>query len=284
MNERFLDWSLDRYRLSDLFTSAAQALSVEQLLVMHGSYNLLVDKLRLNQALAKTGFCSRRKADELIAAGRVSVNGEITRDFSVAIDPNRDILAVDKRPVSFKNATYILLNKPPGVVTTRSDEQGRKTVMDLLPDNLRHLRPAGRLDMYSEGLLILTNDGDFAQKLTHPSHHLPKLYRVTVKGFLKNADVKQIRKGVTLEDGPTLPAQARILERNKSYSEVELTIREGRNRQIRRMFEHLGYTVSRLARLAIGRLQLGQVPSGTWRFLTSSEVTHLLCDSSQKSK
>lgn len=234
------------------------------------------ETLRLNQAIAQTGFCSRRKADELISAGRVSVNGEPMTNFGHPIDPRRDTLAVDGKPLGFKNFTYVALNKPPGIVTTTSDEQGRRTVVDLLPNNLRHLKPVGRLDMYSEGLLILTNDGDLAQRLAHPSQHLPKLYHVKLRGNITEKELRLLSKGVPLDDGLTLPADVQIVERNKTYCEVEIILIEGRNRQIRRMFSYLGYPVVRLVRLAIGGLQLGQIAPGTWRYLTSQEVSELL--------
>jgi 23S rRNA pseudouridine2605 synthase len=235
--------------------------------------------LRLNQAIAQTGLCSRRKADELIAAGKVRVNGTVCTDFSRDVDPERDLLEADGKRLSFKANTYIVLNKPPGVVTTMSDEQQRETVIDLLPKKLQHLKPVGRLDMYSEGMLILTNDGDFALKLTHPRHHLPKLYSVRVRGSLTDKHARMLAEGIRLEDGKTLPAKVRIAERNKSYTDVELTLVEGRNRQIRRMFAYLGYTVLRLVRLAIGGLQLGHVAPGSWRYLTSQEVADLLTQS-----
>lgn len=231
--------------------------------------------LRLNQALAKTGFCSRRQADELIAAGRVSVNDAVTRDFSVAINPEKDKLCVDGKPLRIKQYVYVALHKPPGVVTTVKDEQGRKDVLQLLPAELQHLRPVGRLDMQSEGLLLLTNDGDLTQKLTHPVHNMAKLYRVTVKGAITEKALADLAAGVELHDGPTQPTTVKLLGRNKSYSELEITLREGRNRQVRRMCEHVGYPVSRLVRVAVGALQLGQMPPGTWRYLSNAEVKRL---------
>jgi 23S rRNA pseudouridine2605 synthase len=228
--------------------------------------------LRLNQALAKTGFCSRRQADELIAAGRVSLNGAVTRDFSVTVDPQKDRLAVDGKLLAVRPYLYIAMHKPEGVVTTAADEKGRTDVLTLLPAELQHLRPVGRLDMYSEGLLILTNDGDLTQKLTHPMHHMPKLYRVTVKGRVSDKALTELADGVELTDGPTRPAEVTLVDRNKSYSELEITLYEGRNRQVRRMCEHVGYPVSRLVRVALGGLQLGQMPPGTWRYLTDAEV------------
>jgi len=238
--------------------------------------------LRLNQAIAQTGLCSRRKADELIAAGKVRVNGEVVTDFSRDVDPERDKLEADGKRLSFKSFTYVALHKPAGVVTTTSDEQDRETVVDLLPKNLRHLKPVGRLDMYSEGLLILTNDGDFALKLTHPRHHLPKLYLIRIRGNLTDKQAKLLADGVPLEDGKTLPAKVQIVERNKTYTDVEVTLVEGRNRQLRRMFAYLGYPVVSLVRLAIGGLQLGHVAPGKWRHLTSQEVADLLIQSTDR--
>lgn len=228
--------------------------------------------MRLNQALAKTGICSRRQADELIAQGRVSINGSIVRDFSSQIDPDRDSLCLDGKMLVFKRNIYVMLNKPKGIVSTRSDESDRQTVLDLLPPSLRHLRPVGRLDMYSEGLLLLTNDGHLAQKVTHPIHHMSKTYLVEVEGEVSDRELKQLSSGISLEDGITQPAKVRLVGRNKTYSEFEIVLKEGRNRQIRRMCDHLGYRVTRLQRLSIGRLQLGDMSIGTWRYLTDVEV------------
>lgn len=228
--------------------------------------------MRLNQAIARTGYCARRKADELIAAGKVRVNGKLATDFSLQIDPGYDELIVEGNKLSFGHHIYVALNKPAGVVTTMSDQDGRTTVIDLLPPNLRSLRPVGRLDMYSEGLLILTNDGELAQRLTHPSMHLPKLYEIRVRGTVTDAHLRSMSKGIMLDDGMTLPAKVKLQSRNNSYSDFEISITEGRNRQIRRMCSHFGYAVVRLRRLGIGRLQLGLIPSGSWRYLTDDEV------------
>lgn len=228
--------------------------------------------MRLNQAIARTGYCSRRKADELIASGKVKVNGQIALDFSRQVDPNSDELVVEGKLLKFTHLMYVAMNKPPGVVTTMSDESGRETVLDLLPPKLRSLRPVGRLDMYSEGLLLLTNDGHFAQRLTHPSMHLPKLYEVEIRGCISDKHLQMMSSGLELEDGKTLPAKVKLITRNKSFSEFEISIREGRNRQIRRMCALLGYSVVRLRRLGIGMLRLGLIPSGAWRYLTDAEV------------
>jgi 23S rRNA pseudouridine2605 synthase len=235
----------------------------------------MVAALRLNQAIAKTGYCSRRDADKLIAEGRVSVNGELVRDFSRAVDPDHDELAIDGNPLNIHDFLYVAMYKPRGIVTTTSDEQGRTTVLDLLPVRLRHLRPVGRLDMHSEGLILITNDGDLTQKVTHPVHHLPKTYIVTVRGDLTNRDLKLMSRGILLDDGITLPANTRLINRDSTSTTFELTIREGRNRQIRRMCEQLGFNVSRLVRVSIGELQLGQMTPGSWRYLTSVELRQL---------
>jgi 23S rRNA pseudouridine2605 synthase len=228
--------------------------------------------MRLNQAISRTGYCSRRNADELIAAGKVKVNGKVVLDFSCQIDPDMDDLVVEGKKLQFSHLIYVAMNKPPGVVTTMSDESGRETVVDLLPGKLKSLKPVGRLDMYSEGLLILTNDGHFAQQLTHPSAHLHKTYEIEVRGTISDKHLQMMASGVELEDGWTLPAKVKLISRNKTYSEFEISIREGRNRQIRRMCSLLGYSVVRLRRLGIGMLRLGLIPTGSWRYLTDAEV------------
>ncbi len=230
---------------------------------------------RLNQAIAKSGFCSRRDADELIAAGRVSVNGAVVREYSAKVNPDLDEIAVDGRKLDIHHFVYIAVYKPRGLVTTLSDEKGRKSVMRLLPPGLQHLRPVGRLDMNSEGLLIFTNDGDLTQRITHPAHHLPKHYRVTVKGEIRDQHLHSMETGMKLADGPTQPAEVTMIDRDRSSSTFDMVISEGRNRQIRRMCEQLGYQVSRLVRLGIGRLQLGQMTPGSWRYLSVDEVRQL---------
>jgi 23S rRNA pseudouridine2605 synthase len=230
---------------------------------------------RLNQAIAKSGRCSRREADKLISAGRVSLNGRVVTDFGLTVDPKLDQLAIDGKPIKLKQFTYLVMYKPRGVVTTCGDQFGREDVLDLLPAKLRHLRPVGRLDMDSEGLLLFTNDGELTQKVTHPVHHQEKKYLVWVSGSIAESDLKHMAAGVVLSDGPTLPAKVRLLDRNQSESSFELTIREGRNRQIRRMCTQLGYRVTRLVRVGIGGLQLGQMAPGVWRYLDQDEIEKL---------
>jgi 23S rRNA pseudouridine2605 synthase len=233
---------------------------------------------RLNQAIAKSGMYSRRQADLLIEAGRVCVNGKTVTDFSTTVDPQTDTVSVDGKLLDIRPFVYVAMYKPRGLVTTCADEKGRRSVIDLLPGRLRHLRPVGRLDMNSEGLLIFTNDGDLTQRVAHPAHHLPKRYRVTVKGQIEDSHLKVLAGGMVLSDGPTQPARVVLIERTPAASTFEIVIREGRNRQIRRMCAQLGYQVSRLVRLAIGRLQLGEMRPGAWRYLTALEIRQLESD------
>ncbi|HEY9772183.1 MAG TPA: pseudouridine synthase [Planktothrix sp.] len=232
-------------------------------------------KYRLNRAIAATGYCSRRKADELIAQGRVKVNDKLTTDFSFEVDPDLDDLQVDGQNISVKKFEYILMYKPPGIVTTCEDEYGRRNVIDLLPVEVRHVRPVGRLDLDSEGLLILTNDGELAQGLAHPSNHVFKRYEVTVSGDITSAALARMASGIELEEGKTLPAKVRLIKKAGRNSRFEISIREGRNRQIRRMCAALGYPVVRLVRVAIGALQLRQLKPGEWRRLTAEELQSL---------
>lgn len=230
---------------------------------------------RLNRAIAATGFCSRRHADELISAGKVKVNGVIATDFNLSIDLTHDRLEVDGERLSAKTYEYIVVNKPRGIVTTCNDEMGRQSVLALLPEDLAHLKPVGRLDMDSEGLLLLTNDGNVAQNLSHPSKHVFKRYEALVQGAISDSALLQMAKGMRLDDGVTLPAEVKLMQRNADESIFEIAIHEGRNRQIRRMCAKLGYPIIRLVRVAIGGLQLGELEAGEWRHLTVHELKAL---------
>ncbi len=230
---------------------------------------------RLNRAIAATGFCSRRRADELIAAGKVQVNGNIVTDFNLAIDPAKDHLVVDGEKLTAKKLDYIALNKPRGIVTTCNDDMGRQSILELLPPKLTHLKPVGRLDMDSEGLIVLTNDGELAQALAHPSQHVFKRYEALVQGKITDTALRHLAKGMRLDDGFTLPAETSLINRTEDESIFEIAIREGRNRQIRRMCAKLGYPIIRLVRVAIGELQLGEMEPGEWRHLTVREVNAL---------
>ena len=231
---------------------------------------------RLQKILASRGICSRRKAEELLSAGRVSVNG-IVADLGQSADPDADEILLDGKPLpSASEYVYILLNKPRGFVTTLSDEKGRKNAAQLVADCGVRVYPVGRLDMDSEGLLLFTNDGDFANSLMHPRHEVDKTYRVVVDGFTPE-NMEKLKKPVTL-DGYTIRKPGVKLARPPradGKAELLVTIHEGRNRQVRRMCAMAGMTVLRLERIAEGTLTLGDLPKGKWRYLTAEEVSAL---------
>jgi 23S rRNA pseudouridine2605 synthase len=224
--------------------------------------------MRLNSYLARAGVASRRKADELIKAGRVRVNGEPGQLNTVVGSSDR--VELDGRPVAVQQLSHLLLHKPAGVVTTASDPQGRPTVVDLVPREPRVV-PVGRLDLDTTGALLLTNDGELANRLAHPRYGVEKRYVVDVRGVPNEAALERLRRGVRLEDGPTAPASVRRL----GASTLELTIHEGRNRQIKRMLEAVGHPVVRLHRDAYAGLTLEGLAPGTWRELEPSEVARL---------
>lgn len=225
---------------------------------------------RLQKALAHAGVGSRRAVEELIDQGRIHVNGR-TAHLGQRIDISNDKVEVDGSPVPLgPELVYYLMNKPSGVVTTASDPQGRPTVVDLL-DVPARVWPVGRLDIYSEGALILTNDGDLTLRLTHPRYAVPKTYVVEVTGEPSRAALRTLARGVQLDDGVTAPAEVRVLGRSGRGALIELRLVEGRNREIRRMFEAVGYPVARLARTAIGPLGLGHLKPGGVRRLGPAE-------------
>lgn len=227
---------------------------------------------RLNKYLADCGVASRRACDELIASGRVCVNGRIVKKLGTRVT-NDDGVTLDGRLVQpQKKKVYVLLNKPVGYITSLKDERGRKTVLDIvnLPERVF---PVGRLDYDSEGLLILTNDGPLAHQLTHPKFQVSKTYKVTLGKKIDTVSLKQLAEGIVLEDGPTLPCKIDYWGRSKSV--VKVVLREGRNRQIKRMFAALGFKISRLKRTQFGPCDLKGLRRGEWRFLTEDEVIHL---------
>ena len=238
---------------------------------------------RLARFLAHAGVASRRHAEDLIAAGRVQVNGYTIREQGSRIDPARDVVLVDGRVVQMSTQhVYILLHKPLGYLSTVSDPQGRPTVIDLLPPELRRLRvyPVGRLDSDTSGLLLLTNDGDFALHLTHPRYALEKHYEVLIEGQPTNTALHTLRQGVVItEDNgrkhKTAPARFTSLRHEGNLTRMTVTIHEGRKRQVRRMFAALNLPVVSLKRAGIGTLTLGSLAEGTWRYLTEAEVTTL---------
>jgi len=228
-------------------------------------------EIRLQKLLAAAGVASRRKAEEMIRAGRVSVNGVVVTELG-AKALACDVLAVDGKPVGAEKSgkVYIVLNKPEKVVTTASDQFGRATVMDYVPRDVR-LFPVGRLDYDTSGLIFLTNDGDWAYRLTHPKHEVAKTYIADVRGEPSEEVLDVLRSGVEIDGRLTAPCEVVLL----GGAKVKIILREGRNRQVRRMFEVVGHSVVRLVRVAVGEIGLGGLASGKWRYLTEDEVRGL---------
>ncbi len=231
--------------------------------------------MRINKFLAENGIASRRHADEMIAQNRVKING-VLATLGATVEEG-DQVFVDDQPViaKEKDLEYYILNKPKGVICTVSDDRGRKTVMDFLPETAGRVFPVGRLDYETEGLLILTNDGDLSFRLTHPTSEVPKTYLARIEGTMTEKDLNRIRSGIELDGVLTKKCKAHIVETNKAYTKVHITITEGRNRQVRRMFEAIGRTVQFLKRVSIGKLKLTGLDRGEIRKLTESEVLYL---------
>ncbi len=228
--------------------------------------------MRINAFVARCGLASRRGADELVDAGRVTINGSTAR-VGESVDPDRDEVAVDGRPlVPIGAKTTILLNKPAGYLVSRSDPYHTRTVYDLLPPDLHRLVPVGRLDLDTEGALLLTDDGQMLHEITHPSHGVPKLYRARVKGRVDEAAADALRKGVDLDGVMTAPAEVRIAGVGDRSSELDIVLREGRKRQVRRMCREVGHRVQYLKRVAIGGLELADLPLGKWRTVSDAEL------------
>ena len=234
---------------------------------------------RLQKFLAQNGIASRRKCEEYILQGKVKVNGNVVTQLGTQIDPEKDEIKFLNELVKNTNAKhiYILLNKPIGYVTTVKDQFNRETVMDLI-DIKERLVPVGRLDMYTSGALILTNDGNFVYKITHPKHEITKTYNVTLKGKITKDEVENLKAGVVIDDYKTKPAKVRILkiDEEKDISRVEIIIHEGKNRQVRKMCEAIGKKVLALHRSKIGDIGVQNLKIGKWRYLTESEVKKLL--------
>lgn len=229
--------------------------------------------MRINKYLAACGIASRRSCDELIASGKVKVNGKVA---STGMDIGEsDEVTVNGTPVSIKKNEYYMLNKPKGYICSVSDDKGRKTVLDLLPEGVGRVYPVGRLDYDSEGLVILTTDGELAQRLTHPSNEVPKTYLVRIEGTITEQDLNPIRSGVEIEGKLTKKCKAHIVETNKAYTKIHITITEGRNREIRKMFEAIGKEVVFLKRIKIGDITLRGLDRGQYRKLTKEEVNYL---------
>ena len=227
--------------------------------------------MRLQVFLSHNGVCSRRDAMMLVQAGRVKVNGQVVREPSFSVEEGDDIMA-DGQKVESKDYVYIMLNKPAGYVTTKEDPHADKTVMDLLPKNLQHVVPVGRLDMESEGLLLLTNDGTWAHRLTHPKFHVDKTYLVRIRGKLAREKQLRLEHGVVIEEEKTAPCRIRDVQYNGTDTEFKMMIHEGRKRQIRLMLKAVGSHVHFLQRIAIGDLVLGDLKAGAWRYLNVNEI------------
>jgi len=233
---------------------------------------------RLQKYLAECGIASRRKCEEYIIQGKVQVNGKKITELGVKVNPEKDKITFEGKNVKQEERkVYILLNKPIGYVTTSDEQFGRDKVLDLVKVRERVV-PVGRLDMYTSGALILTNDGDFVYKVTHPKHEITKTYTVTVKGIIKNEEVEQLRKGVKIDEYTTRPAKVKILktDEEKDISRLEITIHEGKNRQVRRMCESVGRRVIALHRSKIGNIGVKDIELGKWRYLKDFEVKTLI--------
>jgi pseudouridine synthase len=226
----------------------------------------------LDRVLSKLGVCSRTESREWIEKGRLEVNGRIVRDPEQWVDLDRDRVALDGKPVRAEQKTYLMLNKPKGYLTSYTDPDGRKTIYDLLKSLDQWVFPVGRLDLDTSGLLLVTNDSEFAEHITSPEHHVAKTYLVKSSVLLSEEQLRQLREGIELKDGLTRPAQVRRVRDSEKYTFLEITITEGRNRQVRRMLEALGAVVLKLVRVSIGSLRIGTLQMGQWRPLTPDEV------------
>ncbi len=230
---------------------------------------------RLSKLIAAAGVVSRRKAAALVRSGRVRVDGEIVREPAAEVDPDSSRVEVDGRLIQIQPRRYIILNKPRGPLSTTTDQRGRSTVLDLVPDTAERLYPAGRLDADTEGLLLITNDGDLTYRLTHPRYGVEKVYQAEVKGRPSRATLKKLEDGMMLEEGPTGPARTRLLRPGRDESLVEITVHAGRKRMVRRMLAAVGHAVIALRRTRLGALTLGDLRPGQWRQLTQQELAAL---------
>jgi pseudouridylate synthase len=230
--------------------------------------------VRLNKYIASSGLCSRRKADELIEQGAVSVNGKPVTEFGYLVQP-KDKVFVNKKLISPAKHQYYRFYKPAGYITTRDDDQGRKTIYDLLPENLFSLKPVGRLDKDSTGLLILTNDGDLINELTHPSVKVPKVYLVTINSSIHRHELEQLANGIELEPGKIAYADIQVLDMDSSHTEMEITLYQGMNRQIRKMFKAVGYEVKTLKRIQHATLTLDGLKRGEFKPIKPIQIREL---------
>ncbi|HHW02719.1 MAG TPA: rRNA pseudouridine synthase [Thermoanaerobacterales bacterium] len=233
-------------------------------------------KIRLQRFLANAGVASRRASEKIILSGRVQVNGRIVRELGFKIDPDVDEIKVDGKICHEEQRhIYIMMNKPAGVVTTVKDPFGRPTVIDIIKGLKERVYPVGRLDMDTEGLLILTNDGEVTYRLTHPKHEVEKTYLAHVKGMVTRRQILMLEMGIKLEDGLTAPAKVRIVKRIGDSTVLEIKIHEGKKRQVRRMCSAIGNPVIHLKRTHIGNLSLNNLKPGQWRFMTAKEIEYI---------
>ncbi len=230
---------------------------------------------RINKYIAQTGFCSRRKADELIEAGKVRLNGKVVTDFSTTVG-KKDKITINGKPISnVREYTYIRYYKPAGYITTKSDEKGRKTIYDILPPEVQNLKPVGRLDKASTGLLIMTDDGELINKMTHPSVKIPKIYRVCVKGKIEQNDLIRWAKGIEIEKGKIAYAEAEVIDIEDGNTVLTVVLRQGMNRQIRKMADAIGHPVISLKRTHHGSIDLLGLQKGAFKYLKPSQVKEL---------
>lgn len=237
-----------------------------------------MEEIRLQKYIAECGIASRRKAEELILEGKIRVNGIIITELGTKINPSKDIVEYNNKVIEPEQRNvYILLNKPIGYVTTVKDQFNRPSVLDLVKVKER-IVPVGRLDFYTSGALILSNDGDFVYKITHPKHEVNKTYNVTVKGIINEDEIEDLRSGVKIDDYITKPAKVKILkiDKYKNISRIQITIHEGKNRQIRKMCEAIGKKVLALHRSKIGNIDVKDLKIGEWRYLTDAEISDLI--------
>lgn len=236
------------------------------------------ETVRLQKFIAMSGLASRRAAEAMIEEGRIKVNGKLVTQQGTKVEIGCDVVLADGKPVELKDKKYyIMLNKPAGYVSTVKDQFDRPTVVDLVKEEIgTRIFPVGRLDYETEGLLLMTNDGDFTYRITHPKFHTDKTYIAVINGGISIADLNKLRKGIRVENYTTSPAQVEILDAIAGKTTIQITIHEGKNRQVRKMFEALGYKVSALKRIKIGELDLGNLPEGRWRHLTNHEINCLM--------
>ena len=232
--------------------------------------------MRLQKYMARSGVASRRKSEEIIISGRVKVNGKVVKKMGSKVDSLKDIVEVDGKIIELEEEkVYLILNKPVGYTSTLKDKYSERKVIDLISGIDERIYPVGRLDEDSEGLLLLTNDGDLTYKLTHPSYEVPKTYIARVEGIPSNAGLREFRSGIMMDGSMTAAAKVKILEKQLNKSILEIEIHEGRNRQVRRMCEHIGNPVISLRRISIGDLHLGKLKVGEFRKLTKEEIAGL---------